>query len=242
MNSQSSPKHQITHRGTPFIDRNPHSSPNLNGSKTQTKSIKRNSSLRQLLLEANYGKFFTNKSAQFFYFWARTRLVQRAIMILSALWILLIFYKSLLIVELMRHDVNVKKETVEALLPKGIGLPKLIKQNYLYTTAGYDSVKFEPSVLVDNTHQSSEQYSTTIDYFKRHFQSLVSQKTQKSTEESHNDGGFSWEANKSPHLDNSQSWKSLSAYHWLTLFSYYNVSLYNRYVAILPQINLYRYA
>lgn len=78
----------------------------------------------------NYGHFFTKKSVQFFYFWARTRVVQRAIIILSIMWIILIFYKSLLVVELMRYDVNVKKETVEALLPKGVGFPKLFKDNF----------------------------------------------------------------------------------------------------------------
>jgi len=67
----------------------------------------------------NYTSFFANKSVQFFYFWARTRIVQHAIILLTILWIILICYKSLLIVELMRYDVNVKKETVEALLPKG---------------------------------------------------------------------------------------------------------------------------
>ena len=69
--------------------------------------------------KSNTYSFFTNKSVQFFYFWARTRIVQRAIILLTLLWIILICYKSLLIVELMRYDVNVKKETVEALLPKG---------------------------------------------------------------------------------------------------------------------------
>lgn len=201
-----------------------------------------------MLLEANYGTFFSNKSAQFFYFWARTRLVQRVIMVLSALWIILIFYKSMLIVELMRHDVNVNKETVEALLPKGMGLPQLIKHNYLFTsTAAYNTVA-SSSPPVNQAHDS-----TTIDYFKRHFQKLVLPSPRTRSAFDHESGvvledrsSFDWEsqgidqrATKFDDID-YHSWKSLSPNHWLSLFSYYNMSLYNRYVAILPQINLYR--
>jgi hypothetical protein len=39
---------------------------------------------------------------------------------------------------------------------------------------------------------------------------------------------------------NDHTWQTLNYFHWLTLFSNYNISLYNRYVAILPQINLNR--
>lgn len=138
---------QVNYRGAALDTNNTKTSgTGTNGSKPVIRSnnsnrLKRNSSsLRQMLLEANYGKFFSNKSAQFFYFWARTRLVQRVIMVLSALWIILIFYKSMLIVELMRNDVNVNKETVEALLPKGMSLPKLIKNNYLFTTPSSSSL------------------------------------------------------------------------------------------------------
>lgn len=84
-----------------------------NQSSKYSKTDKRNS------LSKKYSNLLINKSVQFFYFWAKTRLVQRCVMVLSVVWIILIFYKSLLVVELMRHDVNVSKETVEALLPKG---------------------------------------------------------------------------------------------------------------------------
>ena len=84
---------------------------------TELKKSKKNESYKNK--NNNCSSFFTNKSVQFFYFWARTRIVQHAIILLTILWIILICYKSLLIVELMRYDVNVKKETVEALLPKG---------------------------------------------------------------------------------------------------------------------------
>jgi len=36
------------------------------------------------------------------------------------------------------------------------------------------------------------------------------------------------------------TWDTLNYYHWLTLFHNYNMSLYNRYVAILPEIGLER--
>lgn len=88
-------------------------------------------------MHKSYSTFFMNKSVQFFYFWARTRLVQRAMIALSAIWIILIFYKSLLIVELMQHDVNVRKEHMEALLPRGgPGFGLLFgKENILHLSA-----------------------------------------------------------------------------------------------------------
>lgn len=242
--------------------------PLVNGSKssrptTPNSKSKRNGGSLRRILDVNYGTFFSNKSAQFFYFWARTRLVQRAIMVLSALWIILIFYKSMLIVELMRHDVNVNKETVEALLPKGMGLPKLIKNNYFKNTMPPSSTpsnpdypaspsSFPPPLSSQPESQSqSDQQSTTIDYFKKHFHNLVLPTPRLRTSRDHqnvlldNMNRFSWETTSDESTakfdDNEhQSWKSLSANHWLTLFSYYNVSLHNRYVAILPQINLFR--
>jgi len=67
--------------------------------------------------------FLTNKSSQLLYFWARTRIVQRAVMLLCLFWFFLIFYKSLVVVELLNYDVNISKETVDALLPKyGVGI------------------------------------------------------------------------------------------------------------------------
>ena len=208
--------------------------------------LKRNSSsLRKLILDANYGTFFMNKSAQFFYFWARTRLVQRAIMVLSALWIFLIFYKSMLIVELMRHDVNVNKETVEAFLPKGVEFPKTMKHNHMLTTAS-------PSF---NTATVSLDESTTIDYIKKHFQNLVLPPLKSNKNQNPEVLFDSADSTKAAHFrtaaadsmttslmndDDLYSWKKLSPYHWLTLFSFYNISLYNRYVAILPEINLKR--
>ena len=102
-----------------FLQRN-ESKTSLQENKSETNNCKaKRSNLLQKSKHSNYSSFFTNKSVQFFYFWARTRIVQHAIILLTILWIILICYKSLLIVELMRYDVNVNKETVEALLPKG---------------------------------------------------------------------------------------------------------------------------
>jgi hypothetical protein len=137
----------------------------------------------------------TNKSVQFFYFWARTRLVQHALIILSVLWIMLIFYKSMVVVELMRHDVNVSKEAVDALLPKR-GLHNFLKQNfpqYLFTSmdqsltsteingdegsqaSNPNSNKFKSSA--GNYHSSSKRVSfstSTINYFKQNLHNLIS--------------------------------------------------------------------
>jgi hypothetical protein len=169
--------------------------------------------------------YFMNKSMKFFYFWAKTRMVQRVIMFLSALWIILIFYKSLLVVELMRHDVNVKKETVEALLPKGIGFPMLIKENYnpFATNNNNDN---------NNNNNNGESYvnnvpTTTIDYFKRSYQNFMIM-SKMNVDRHKTRIAHKYE----------QNWQTLSYFHWLSLFANYNISLYNRYVAILPQINL----
>lgn len=185
------------------------------------------------LFGKNSANYFTNKSVQFFYFWANTRLVQRVIIFLAVLWILLIFYKSLLVVELMRYDVNVKKETVEALLPKGVGFSKLFKDNFqqlLFTTT--NKPQLNQNKLIDS--------GLTFDNLKQSFNNLMVDKNNSykgygsSTVSSYN----SFESKKA-YLLGEQNWQSLSYYHWLTLFSYYNISLYDRYVTILPQINLY---
>lgn len=99
--------------------------------------------------------------------------------------------------------------------------------------------------------------TTTMDYFKQRIQNLVmptarlkdeppvSFPSTSSQEINQNkikkEGGESYNEVADENENMYESWKSLSPNHWLTLFSYYNVSLYNRYVAILPQINLVRY-
>lgn len=163
----------------------------------------------------------TSTSVQFFYFWAQTRLVQRALMIMTVLWIILIFYKSLLVVELMRHDVNISRETAEALLPKN---------RYLDTFHQY----------YDNFHQVSSQTSasklekaktptTTVNYLQRNFYDFLTIRKSLDTSQSMLNPAST-----------EHNWQSLNYYHWLTLFHNYNVSLYNRYVALLPEITLNR--
>lgn len=104
----------------------------------------------------------------------------------------------------------------------------------------------------------TEKSVSTIDYLKRHFQNFMIMTTMnmklKDPGVTNNEANVadnfkhgsstkssytSFESKKA-YLIDDQNWQSLSYYHWLTLFSYYNVSLYNRYVAILPQINLYK--
>jgi hypothetical protein len=122
--------------------------------------------------------FIYKKSLQFFYFWARTRLIQRVIMCLSMLWFILIFYKSLIVVELLRYDVNVSKQTIDALLPKS---PSVFHQ---YLTSSLST----PQKPNDDDFRSNEQL-------------------------------------KSLFYDN---WKHLGHYHWIDLFSFYNINLNNR--------------
>lgn len=121
----------------------------------------------------------------------------------------------------MRHDVNVSKETVDALLPKNFLLQKNLDP----------SVK--PELPYDNTKQYFQQeaipQTSTVNYLKLNFfDYLTIEKAENSIE-------F-----KRMHKQTSHNWETLSYYHWLTLFDNYNVSLYNRYVAILPEINLNR--
>jgi hypothetical protein len=226
---------------------------------------KQDEAKKDLLKERKYGTYLMNKSVQFFYFWARTRIVQRAVMVLSIVWIVLICYKSMLVVELMRHDVNVRKETVEALLPKGVGLPRLIKDNfqqYLFSTSSpslvTNKIKSDSFIASNMPPQSS-----TIDYIKRHFQNIliVASFTKKSDVNqaqisaakneidaavNSNTNSFRSTSESSSTLLKTkqnfaeQNWQTLNYYHWLSLFANYNVSLYNRYVAILPQIDLFK--
>lgn len=95
---------------------------------------------------------------------------------------------------------------------------------------------------------SSPFSSSTVDYLRRHFENfMIMAKLSSGGGLSHISSSASpfasvrAESHKAPDDEDAQtSWKTLSYYHWLTMFSYYNVSLYNRYVAILPQIDLYR--
>ena len=242
----------ITYRGS-LYDGN-----KLINERTEQENNKQDETKKDLLKERKYGTYLMNKSVQFFYFWARTRIVQRAVMVLSIVWIVLICYKSMLVVELMRHDVNVRKETVEALLPKGVGLPRLIKDNfqqYLFSTSS-------PSLVTNKIKPDSfmPPQSSTIDYIKRHFQNILivasftkksdqaqalAAKNEMDTVNSNTNSFRSTSESSSTLLKTKQNfaeqnWQTLNYYHWLSLFANYNVSLYNRYVAILPQIDLFK--
>lgn len=240
----------------------------------------------------SYGTLVVNKSVQFFYFWARTRLVQRAVMLLTLLWIVLICYKSLLVVELMRHDVNVSRETVEALIPKGINLPKIVKENiqqFVFTSTAHNNNNNNNGLSSSGTGTGSTQppitpsttmfpppppkmplvrddvvsahlrlgLMTTVDYLRRHLENLMrtGEASLANPDVPPNDHVksalelvsllYDDSARTTTHKINSnsrieQDWQSLNYYHWLRLFANYNVSLYNRYVAILPQISLHR--
>ena len=190
----------------------------------------------------------TNKSVQFFYFWARTRLVQHAIMVLSILWIILISYKSLLVVELMRHDVNVSQEAVNALLPKRVDLPNLIKENfpkYLFEPTS-DALPNSARTLLtpdsnpngQGTNAENFLSTTTIDYLTRNLQGFLNIKSNSYLKSNSTASRLTSNYLETGGALSEQTW--LNYYHWLTLFDNYNVSLYNRYVAILPQIHIHR--
>ena len=213
---------------------------NNNNNHINNKNEKKNKLIKKSIYEKkflNYSNFFTNKSIQIFYFWARTRIVQRAIMMLSLIWIILIFYKSLLVVELMRHDVDIKKETVEALLPKtNLNLPKLIKDNLNQflsitpTTSSSLIINASPNI---NSLKRENNKNNLNTIFENNSKEDTTQNKYKPT------SSFNTNSDKNYKILND-NWQTLSYYHWLTLFANYNVSLYNRYVAILPQINLYK--
>jgi hypothetical protein len=136
-------------------------------------------------------KFFIyKKSLQFFYFWARTRLIQRITMCLSMIWFVLIFYKSLIVVELLRYDVNISKQTIDALLPKN---PSVFHQ---YLTSAPTLVPFKnnlEAVNMGGLRHSNEQLKSLF----------------------------------------YENWRHLDYYHWIDLFSFYNISLNNRFVALM---------
>ena len=74
--------------------------------------------------------------------------MQRAFMFLSIFWIVLLFYKSLLVVELLRYDVNISRETVDALIPKPNFLsPAQIKDNLMRIFSEKKSFNFDDENL-----------------------------------------------------------------------------------------------
>lgn len=72
---------------------------------------------------------------------------------------------------------------------------------------------------------------------KRNFKSFISV---NSEEQSNENNSLYNTYNNLKSSSISHNWKSLDYFHWLSLFAKYNVSLYNRYVAILPDININR--
>ncbi len=181
----------------------------------------------------------TKKSVQFFYFWARTRLIQRALIALSILWIILIFYKSLLVVELLRHDVNISVETAKTLVPKSGGFQKLLfdeRQSYMFASTPVvkpDSVDRLQTVTVRLTGTRNGSSASTINYLYNFFTiKMVDSSDERNKEQ------LEKQAFANSKIDHT--WDTLNYYHWLTLFHNYNMSLYNRYVAILPEIGLER--
>jgi len=221
-------------------DRMNHQIESLNTVSLKTNGTRSYSNGKRRSLSKDY---LINKSVQFFYFWAKTRMVQRFVMVLSLVWIILIFYKSLLVVELMRHDVNVSKETMDALLPKGAGLPRLIQANFQQYIFSSTKSKMSHSNVHSDSNEDSNSgigngftYLPTLDYVKRNFKSLVTISSNEEKNKKHSvniihENLLSTLPQQKSRLFN---WQSLDYYHWLSLFANYNVSLYNRYVAILP--------
>jgi hypothetical protein len=138
----------------------------------------------------------------------------------------------------MRYDVNFKKENVEALLPKGVGLPKLLKDNF-------HQYFFSTTLAPPPPPTTLEPRSSKIDHLKQHYLQNFMINNNNNNNNNHDDDDDD-ESQKTitsirrlKVVDLAEhTWQSLNYFHWLNLFSNYNVSLYNRYVAILPQINL----
>ena len=196
----------------------------LNKDKYKNFNIGRNSS------------FLTHKSLQLLYFWARTRIVQRAIMLLCLFWFILIFYKSLLVVELLRYDVNISKETVDALLPKyGFGIAYTfmtqIKNGFYQFVSPLTSEDLTTVATMSTTTTTNPFLSRKYGEFNSisdintnfnnnlhdFFNSTISDDNRIKRLNTYNSLFF-----------NNENWKRLSYSHWLNLFSNYNISLYKR--------------
>ena len=160
--------------------------------------------------------------------------MQWSLMIMTVLWIILICYKSLLVVELMRHDVNISRETAEALLPKKNFIDNF--HQYLFKSyADQTSIKSMKTNIdisdfaTTSANLNKSRETTTINYLQRNFYDFLTIKKSLDTTVS-----------RLYPPSTEHNWQSLNYYHWLTLFQNYNVSLYNRYVALLPEITLNR--
>ncbi len=85
-------------------------------------------------------------------------------MALSAIWFILIFYKSLIVVELLRYDVNVSKQAIDALLPKN---PSVFHQYLTSSLIVLSSNNMDKNVINDGQYSNEHVKSMFNDNWKR---------------------------------------------------------------------------
>ncbi|XP_041365861.1 sterol regulatory element-binding protein cleavage-activating protein-like isoform X2 [Gigantopelta aegis] len=133
--------------------------------------------------------FFQNlelpRRLKLFFFWAKTRIFQRMIMVCTVVWIGLILYKTGLVDKLTSPD-----NTGASSGPSTPGFGQMDKNslNAVEEALGGDRMYEEALGPVEHT--------------------------------------------------NVQQWQNLYFKHWPKLFAYYNISLWGRYITILPSIHL----
>ncbi|CAF1332024.1 unnamed protein product [Adineta ricciae] len=89
--------------------------------------------------------------------WARYRLLQRGSMFLVLVWVILIFYKSCLIVDLLHKNVQINREEIKDYVPE-----KMLKEHY--GSSSYDSQSTFEDQLMSNMSLSNYEWHTILSY------------------------------------------------------------------------------
>ncbi|XP_064598999.1 LOW QUALITY PROTEIN: sterol regulatory element-binding protein cleavage-activating protein-like [Liolophura sinensis] len=148
---------------------------------------------------------------RFLYFWARTRIFQRAIMVCTVIWIALIMYKTGLVEKLAAASESL---TVQPIPGPASSLESVLKGA---GPGGGGPVGAGPvGVGPGGAGPTVAQWPHEAEHLHS-----VPKEEEQSTEHS-----------------DLELWRHLSFKHWRTLLGYYNISLSGRHISILPSLHL----
>jgi len=93
--------------------------------------------------------------------WARYRVLQRGIMFLLLIWVILIFYKSCLIVDLLHRNVQIDRDQIKDYVPE-----KMLNEHFGSSSAShsFDSSNSIEDPLFNNTHLPNFEWQTLLSF------------------------------------------------------------------------------
>ncbi|CAF3748490.1 unnamed protein product [Rotaria sordida] len=92
--------------------------------------------------------------------WARYRVLQRGSMFIVLIWVILIFYKSCLIVDLLHKNVQINREQIKDFVPE-----KMLNEHYGSSFANqYDSHHNVDDQIMNNISLSNYEWQTLLSY------------------------------------------------------------------------------